>query len=411
MSKIKDIRAREILDSRGNPTIETEVVTKKGFGKASVPSGASTGENEALELRDGGSRYHGKGVLKAVSNVNRDIKDVLKGIDCQNLKKIDQTMIDLDGTEDKSSLGANAILSVSLAAARAAADESNEELYGLIHNKFCPGRKMKIPLPFMNILNGGEHAGNDLAVQEFMVVPEIDGFGKSIRASSEIYQELKKILTDRYGKEATNVGDEGGFAPPLSKTRDAIELILEAVERAGYTSEKEINLAMDAAASEFYKDSGYAIDGTVRNTKQLEDFWTEIIEDYPLLSIEDPFHEEDFEAFSNFSSRIDEMVVGDDLLVTNKKRIEKAIDMGSCDILLLKVNQIGTLTEAIEAARTAQKDGWKVIVSHRSGETTDSFIADLAVAMGAYGIKAGAPARGERTAKYNRLIRINEKIR
>ena len=408
MSKIKDIRAREILDSRGNPTIETEVVTKKGCGKASVPSGASTGENEALELRDGGSRYHGKGVLKAVSNVNKDIRDALIGVDCQNLKKIDQIMIDLDGTEDKSSLGANAILSVSLATARAAADESNEELYELIHSKFCPDRKMKIPLPFINILNGGEHAGNDLAVQEFMIVPEIDGFGKLIRASSEVYQELKKILSDRYGKEATNVGDEGGFAPPLSKTRDAIELILEAVKSAGYTPEKEINLAMDAAASEFYSDSGYAIDGTVRNTKQLEDFWTEIMEDYPFLSIEDPFHEEDFKAFSNFSSRIDEMIVGDDLLVTNPRRIAKAIEMEACDTLLLKVNQIGTLSEAVEAARLAQKNGWKVIVSHRSGETCDSFIADLSVALGSEGLKAGAPARGERTAKYNRLLEIEE---
>lgn len=407
MSKIKDIKSREILDSRGNPTVETEVITKKGRGKAAVPSGASTGENEALELRDGDSRYGGKGVRQAVSNVNEKIKEALVGVNCQKLKNIDEAMAELDGTEDKSSLGANAILSVSLAAARAAADESNKDLYELIHDKFCPDGKMEIPTPFMNILNGGEHAGNDLAVQEFMIVPQLGDFKKELRASSEVYHKLKKILAERYGKEAINVGDEGGFAPPLSKTRDAIELVVEAVEKAGYMPGEEISLAMDAAASEFY-DEGYAIDGSMRNREQLQELWMDLLDEYPILSLEDPFDEEDFEAFAELNQETDEMIVGDDLLVTNPRRIAKAIEMEACDTLLLKVNQIGTLSEAVEAARLAQKNGWKVIVSHRSGETCDSFIADLSVALGSEGLKAGAPARGERTAKYNRLLEIEE---
>ncbi len=409
MSRIKDIRAREILDSRGNPTVEAEVITKKGRGRAAVPSGASTGENESLELRDGGTRYNGKGVGRAVSNIEDRIKEELVGMDCQKLEELDRKMIELDGTEDKSSLGANAILSVSLAAARAAADESNKELYGLIHDKFCPDRKMEIPKPFLNILNGGEHAGNDLAVQEFMIVPCLGDFKKELRASSEIYHELKEILVERYGKEATNVGDEGGFAPPISKTEDALQLVVEAVEEVGYILGEEVGLAMDAAASEFYGD-GYAIDGTVRNTEQLENLWLELFDSFPVVSIEDPFHEEDFEAFASLNKSTDRMVVGDDLLVTNPERIEKAVEMSACDTLLLKVNQIGTLTEAVKAAELAHDNNWKVIVSHRSGETTDTFISDLAVAMGAYGIKSGAPARGERTAKYNRLLRIMEEF-
>ena len=409
MSKIKDIRAREILDSRGNPTVEAEVITKKGRGRAAVPSGASTGENEALELRDGGTRYNGKGVGRAVSNIEDRIKEELVGMDCQKLEELDRKMIELDGTEDKSSLGANAILSVSLAAARAAADESNKELYGLIHDKFCPDRKMEIPKPFLNILNGGEHAGNDLAVQEFMIVPCLGDFKKELRASSEIYHELKEILVERYGKEATNVGDEGGFAPPISKTEDALQLVVEAVEEVGYILDEEVGLAMDAAASEFYGD-GYAIDGTVRNTEQLENLWLELFDSFPVVSIEDPFHEEDFEAFASLNKSTDRMVVGDDLLVTNPERIEKAVEMSACDTLLLKVNQIGTLTEAVKAAELAHDNNWKVIVSHRSGETTDTFISDLAVALGTYGIKSGAPARGERTSKYNRLLKIEEEF-
>ena len=409
MSKIKDLRAREILDSRGNPTVEAEVITKKGRGRAAVPSGASTGENESLELRDGGTRYNGKGVGRAVSNIEDRIKEELVGMDCQKLEELDRKMIELDGTEDKSSLGANAILSVSLAAAQAAADESNKELYGLIHDKFCPDRKMEIPKPFLNILNGGEHAGNDLAVQEFMIVPCLGDFKKELRASSEIYHELKEILVERYGKEATNVGDEGGFAPPISKTEDALQLVVEAVEEVGYILDEEVGLAMDAAASEFYGD-GYAIDGTVRNTEQLENLWLELFDSFPVVSIEDPFHEEDFEAFASLNKSTDRMVVGDDLLVTNPERIEKAVEMSACDTLLLKVNQIGTLTEAVKAAELAHDNNWKVIVSHRSGETTDTFISDLAVALGTYGIKSGAPARGERTSKYNRLLKIEEEF-
>ncbi len=411
MSKIRDIKAREILDSRGNPTIETEVFTKRGFGRAAVPSGASTGRYEALELRDSGSRYHGKGVREAVSKVNNEIKNELVGMKCQRLVDLDRKMIELDGTEDKSSLGANAILSVSLAAARAASDESNKELYELLNEKFFPDRKMKVPKPFLNILNGGEHAGNDLAIQEFMIVPFMGAIEEDIRVASEIYHELGKILVDKHGKYATNVGDEGGFAPPLSKTRDAIELVLEATNGVGCSPENEVKLALDAAASEFCKNGAYSIDGRTMNVDQLEDFWIELLEEYPIHSIEDPYDQNDFDAFASLNEKTETMVVGDDLLVTNPRRIRKCIETSACDTLLLKLNQIGTLTEAVDAAKLAHGDDWKVIVSHRSGETTDSFIADLAVAMGAYGIKAGAPARGERTAKYNRLIRINEKIR
>ncbi|MFP4116776.1 MAG: phosphopyruvate hydratase [Candidatus Aenigmatarchaeota archaeon] len=408
MSKIKNVRAREILDSRGNPTVETEVVTKKGSGKAAVPSGASTGKNEALELRDGGSRYNGKGVRQAVSNVNEKIKETLVGFNCQKLEELDRKMIELDGTEDKGSLGANAILSVSLAATRAAADESNKELYELLHEKFCPDEKMTFPRPFLNVINGGEHAGNDLAVQEFMIVPFVEGTEEKIRSASEVYHELKEILKRKHGKEAVNVGDEGGFAPSLSKTEDVLELLIEAIESAGYKPGEDISLAMDAAASEFYKDKGYGIDGRVMNKEQLEDFWLEIFDNYPVCSLEDPFDEEDFDSFASLNEKTRKMIVGDDLLVTNPDRIERAFERDSCDTLLLKVNQIGTLTEAIESAKLAQENDWKVIVSHRSGETTDAFISDLAVALGAYGIKAGAPARGERTAKYNRLIRIEK---
>ena len=409
MSDIKDIKAREILDSRGNPTVEAEVITEEGIGKAAVPSGASTGENEAVELRDGGKRYGGKGVKEAVSNVENEIREALLGVDCQELEKIDRKMVELDGTEDKSSLGANAILSVSMATARAAANEADKELYELIHGEFSPDGKIEIPTPFMNILNGGEHAGNDLAVQEFMVVPHLSNFDENLRASSEVYHKLKEILTERYGKEATNVGDEGGFAPPLSKTEDSLELLVEALEEAGYAPGEEISLAMDAAASEFYED-GYSIDGTVRNRKQLKELWLELINKYPILSLEDPFHEEDFEVFASLNKETGRMIVGDDLLVTNTDRMERALEAYACDTLLLKVNQIGTLTEAVEAAKLAQNNNWRVIVSHRSGETCDPFIADLAVALGAYGIKAGAPARGERTAKYNRLLRIKETL-
>ncbi len=410
MSKIRDIKSREILDSRGNPTVETEVITKKGRGMAAVPSGASTGKNEALELRDGGKRYVGKGVKKAVSNVGNHIKKELVGMECQRLEELDWKMIELDGTEDKSSLGANAILSVSLAAARAASDEANKSLYKLLNEKFYPDRKMRLPRLFLNILNGGEHAGNKLAVQEFMIIPFLDSVKEGVRLGSEIYHTLEDILEEKYGKEATNVGDEGGFAPTLSKTEDALELVLEAIQSAGYKPGEDVNIAIDAAASEFYEDGGYSIDGRLMNREQLENFWLHVLENYPVHSLEDPYDEENFEAFASLNKSTDMMVVGDDLLVTNPKRIERAVEESACDTLLLKVNQIGTLTEAIEAAKLAHENNWKVIVSHRSGETTDTFISDLAVAIGAYGIKSGAPARGERTAKYNRLLRIEEEF-
>lgn len=410
MSKIQDIQAREILDSRGNPTVQAEVITEDGLGKAAVPSGASTGENEALELRDGGERYLGKGVREAVSNVESEIKEALLGVDSQDLEKIDREMIELDGTGNKSSLGANAILSVSLAAARAAADETNKELYELLHQKFVPGGKMEIPTPFLNIINGGEHAGNDLAVQEFLIVPFLETFRKDIQAASEIYHELEGILEEIYGKPATNVGDEGGFAPPLEKTEKALSLLYEAVENAGYAPGKEVGFALDAASSEFYEDGFYMIDGKRLGSQELQDFWLDLIEKYPVLSLEDPFEENDFSSSGELNKKTDARIVGDDLLVTNPERIEKAARMGACNALLLKPNQIGTLTEAVKAAKLAQDRDWKVIVSHRSGETCDPFISDLAVALGAYGIKAGAPARGERTAKYNRLLKIEKNI-
>jgi enolase len=297
-----------------------------------------------------------------------------------------------------------------MAAARAAADEANKELYVLLREKFNRSGKIKIPTPFLNILNGGEHAGNDLAVQEFMIVPLLDSFDGQMRAASEVYHTLEELLEDKYGPSATNVGDEGGFAPPIDKTEDAIKLVVEAVMKSGYNPGEEVKIAMDAAASEFYENGKYLIDSGARDSAELEEFWLKLIEQYPIISLEDPFDEEDFGSFTSLNQKTEAMVVGDDLLVTNPSRIKRAVEEGSCDTLLLKVNQIGTLTEAVEAANLARENGWKVIVSHRSGETEDPFIADLSVALGTYGIKSGAPARGERTAKYNRLLRISERF-
>lgn len=410
MTQIENIEAREILDSRGNPTIETTVYSKNDKASASVPSGASTGQNEALELRDNTDRYHGKGVREAISNVENRIKKEITGMDCTKTKEIDKKMLKVDGTSKKENLGANAILSVSLASARLAAREQDKHLYQFINDNLFDDVETGTPSPFSNILNGGDHAGNDLSIQEFMVVPQLGNIRKNVRAISEIYHELKNILKSKYGPASTNVGDEGGFAPSIDKTNKALEVVTEAIENSGYKNNEEIEIALDAAATEFYENGKYRIDGNKIDSDELLQLYLNMLDKYPILSIEDPFHEEDFESFKQLNEKTEAMIVGDDLLVTNTDRIEKAIQKNSCDSLLLKVNQIGTLTEAINSAKMSYDNNWEVIVSHRSGETTDTFISDLAVALNSFGIKTGAPARGERTVKYNRLLRIEETL-
>jgi enolase len=407
MSKftIKEVRAREILDSRGFPTVETEVFTKGGFGRASVPSGASIGTYEAIELRDGGQRFYGKGVLNACRNVNEVIAPDIVGMDSCDLSDIDEKMIQLDGTENKSKLGANAILSVSLAIVKAAAHTARVPLF-----KHLNKESRVLPVPLMNIINGGKHAGNNLAIQEFMVIPAgVDSIREALRVGSEIYMELKKFLKDRYGPMAINVGDEGGFAPPIPNAEDAFSSLVEAIKRAGY-SEKEVKLAIDAAASTFFKDGKYSMGGKALSSGELLDYYSTLVEEYPIISIEDPFEEEDYSSFAAITNRLGNkiQIVGDDLFVTNIKRLRKGIDLGAANSILLKVNQIGTLTESIAVAKFAVKNGYTVVVSHRSGETEDCYIADLAVALGTGQIKTGAPARGERVSKYNQLLRIEE---
>jgi enolase len=401
---IKKVIAREILDSRGNPTVEAEVYTKGGFGRASVPSGASTGTYEALELRDGGKRYHGKGVLKACRNINELIAQAINGMDSRFFSKIDSKMVHLDGTENKSKLGANAILAVSLAVAKAAADTAKMPLF-----QYLDKASNILPIPLMNIINGGKHAGNNLAIQEFMIVPVgANSIKEAIRIGSEIYMELKKILIDRYGLLAINVGDEGGFAPPISKSVDALASLVDAVEKAGY--EKETRLAIDAAASSFYKNGAYTVDSKMFSSDELLDYYSGLVKQYPIISIEDPFEENDYHSFALITKKLGNriQIIGDDLFVTSMKRFKKGVGMGAANSLLLKVNQIGTLTDSIEVAKFAIKSGYTIVVSHRSGETEDNYIADLAVALGSGQIKTGAPARGERVCKYNQLLRIEE---
>ena len=406
---IADVSARWILDSRGNPTVETEVVTiGGGFGRAAVPAGASRGKHEALELRDGGKKFRGKGVLNAVRNVNEVIAKKIMGMDSRNQRGIDRVMIKLDGTPNKSKLGANAILSVSLAVAKAAANT-----YGLPLFQYLGGALARVlPVPLMNIINGGKHAGNKLKIQEFMIVPVgADSFSEALRVGCEVYQYLKEYLVENYGKSAINVGDEGGFAPPLKISREALEALRKSVERAGYELGRDVLLALDAAASEFYDEEKgvYEIDGKELTRDELLDYYAELVGKYPIVSIEDPFHEEDFEGFRIAVEKLKGVqIVGDDLFVTNLSRLRKGIEMGAANALLLKVNQIGTLTEAIDAAFESFRNGYNVIVSHRSGETEDTTVAHLAVALNTGQIKTGAPARGERTAKYNELLRIEE---
>ncbi len=408
MSYITAIKAREILDSRGNPALEVDIFTKLTCQSASVPSGASTGKHEAVELRDGGKRYRGKGVQKAIRNVEQKIFPLLRGKDCQDQRKIDEMMVAKDGTENKQKLGANAILGVSLAAARAANAEKKTFLFQHLHKLADVTRKSSMPRPFFNVINGGKHAGNKLAFQEFMIAPKARSFAEALRMGSEVYHQLKEVIEKKHGKEATNVGDEGGFAPPLERAEEGLGLLMEAIQKAGYKG--KIEIAIDCAASEFYKDGKYHLH-TVMSKERLLDYYLHLIKKYPIISIEDPFEQEDFAGFAELRKRSKIQIVGDDLTVTNVKRIQKAIKNKSCDCLLLKVNQVGTLTEALDAAKLAYQNGWKVMVSHRSGETEDTFIADLAVAIGCGMIKAGAPCRGERIAKYNRLLRIEEVLR
>jgi phosphopyruvate hydratase len=412
MSFIEQIWAREILDSRGNPTIEAEVILEDGTqGRAAVPSGASTGENEAVELRDGDeSRYLGKGVLNAVDNVNEKISRELEGLDVLDQTLIDETMITLDGTENKSKLGANAILAVSLASARAAAAFLEIPLY-----RYIGGANAKtLPVPMMNILNGGAHADNNVDFQEFMVMPVgAESFAEALRMGSEIFHNLKSVLKSR--GYSTGVGDEGGFAPNLKSNEEAVETILEAIDKAGYRAGDNVMLALDPAASEFYKDGSYVFkksDNRKLSSDEMAAYWTDWCDKYPIISIEDGMAENDWDGWKNLTDRVGKRIqlVGDDLFVTNVKFLQKGIDLGATNSILIKVNQIGTLTETLDAIELARTNKMTAIISHRSGETEDSFIADLAVATNAGQIKTGSLCRSDRIAKYNQLLRIEEDL-
>lgn len=409
-SVIAKVIAREILDSRGNPTIEATVVLSDGSkGTAAVPSGASTGTHEALELRDGGARYGGKGVLKAVKNVNTSIAKLLAGMDAYNQRQIDGAMINLDGTLNKSKFGANAILSVSMATARAAAISKGVPLYQWIRTAFgLSENKWKMPVATMNIVNGGRHADSGLSIQEFMIVPQNKKFSERVRIGAEVFHALASILTKKGFK--TSVGDEGGFAPEIQNNEQALKLIIQAIKEAGYEPGKQVMLALDMAASEFFKDGLYYLDkdvGGVTADKVIETLhrW---IRNYPIVSVEDCLSEDDWSNWAKISKRMGEQVslVGDDLFVTNTKRIQKGINEGVANAVLIKLNQIGTLSETIDAIYLAKDNGYKVSVSHRSGETADTFIADLAVAVNAEFIKTGSLSRSERIEKYNRLMEI-----
>lgn len=412
MSAIIDIRAREILDSRGNPTVEAEVELESGAtGRAAVPSGASTGEHEALELRDGDKkRYLGKGVLNAVNNIAEKIAPALLTLDASDQASIDRIMIDLDGTPGKSNLGANAILAVSLANARAAADESGLPLYRYLGG---PNATL-LPVPLMNILNGGAHAANNVDLQEFMIAPVgFERFEDALRAGVEIFHSLKSVLQAQ-GK-STSVGDEGGFAPDLKTNEEAIEVILQAVQKAGYKAGDQIVLALDAAASEWWRDSGYVFHKSTnerRNSDEMVEFWKSWVERYPIVSIEDGLDEGDWEGWQKLNQTLGDRVqlVGDDLFVTNTEFLQRGIDEDAANAILIKVNQIGTLTETLQAIEMARRAGYRCIISHRSGETEDTFIADLAVATRAGQIKTGSASRTDRVAKYNQLLRISEEL-
>ena len=410
MSIIVSVHARQILDSRGNPTVEVDVETENGFlGRAAVPSGASTGEYEAVELRDGGKDYMGKGVLKAVANVNDIIAEEIVGMDVFEQNLIDQTMIALDGTPNKSKLGANAILGVSLAVARAAAEELGLPLYRYVGGVSAH----TLPVPMMNIINAGAHSDAPIAFQEFMIMPvNAKDFSHAIQMGAEVFHNLKKVLHDK--GLGTAVGDEGGFAPNLASNEEALEVICEAIKAAGYEPGKDFKLALDSASSEFYEDGKYNLagEGKVKTAAEMVDFYEYLVGKYPIVSIEDGLAEEDWDGWKLLTERLGDRVqlVGDDLFVTNTKRLARGIELGVGNSILVKVNQIGTLTEAFDAMELAKRAGYTCVVSHRSGETEDTFIADIAVAVNAGQIKTGAPARSERVAKYNQLLRIEEML-
>jgi len=410
MTEIKNIKAREILNSRGNPTVEVDVFTSKGLSRASVPSGASTGSNEAFELRDDDKRFLGKGVLKAVDNVNKIISKKLIGYDCTKQREIDSLMVELDGTENKSRLGANAILGVSMAICKAGALGLDLPIYQYI-SKIINCYEISLPIPQMNVINGGKHAGIDNDFQEHMVMPiKANSFKDAIRICSETYHTLKKFLKEKFGVSAIQAGDEGGFVPPIKNVNERLEFIIKAIEELGY--EKQFALAIDSAASEFYHDGKYRILDKKYSSSELVDFYSELCKTFNLISIEDGLGENDWDGWSHLTSELGKkvQVVGDDLLVTNVKRIEKAIGLNACNALLLKVNQIGTVSEALDAFNLARKNKWKTVVSHRSGSTEETFIADLAVGINAGQIKFGAPARTDRNVKYNQLLRIEEEL-
>ena len=405
--KITNVKAREILDSRGNPTVEVDVYLEDGsMGRAAVPSGASTGSREALELRDGGERFLGKGVTKAVDNVNKEIKPIVLGMDAYDQKTLDLKMIEADGTENKEKFGANAILGVSMATMKAAAISKGMPLYKYI------GEGTTLPVPMMNIINGGAHADNKLDFQEFMIIPQRDNIKERVRVGAEVFHNLKKVLNEK--GLATGVGDEGGFAPNLESNSEGFELIIEAIKKAGYIPGKDVKLGIDVAASEFYKDGKYNLIGEGRSltTDELIEYYVELVNKYPIISIEDPVDENDWEGFTKITEKLGDKVqlVGDDLFVTNKKCLQQGIDKHAGNAILLKVNQIGTITETIETINLAKENGYKTIISHRSGETEDTTIADLAVGLDLGQIKTGSMSRTDRICKYNRLIRIEEEL-
>jgi len=411
-SRITDVKARQVLDSRGNPTVEVDVWTQDGSkGRGTVPSGASTGIHEALELRDGDmKRFHGKGVLKAVSNVNNRIRSRVIGKDARAQREIDELMIALDGTPNKKRLGANAILGVSMAVTRVAASSQGKPAYKYLRD--LPS--YKLPVPMMNVINGGKHAGNKLAVQEFQIEPiGASSCSEAIRIGDEVYHSLGSVLKAKYGPSAINVGDEGGYAPPLEMTGDALEAILRAISDAGY-DESTVHIGIDAASSSFYndKDSTYQIDGKKFSSGELENYYEELVRTYPIRTLEDPFDEDDFDDFAQITRKLGNRIkiIGDDLYVTNPERIKIGIRKKATNAILIKLNQIGTVTETLDAIKMSKEAGLDVVVSHRSGETEDTFISHLATSQESLFIKTGAPARGERTAKYNELLRIEEEL-
>ncbi len=407
MPKIKDVIGREILDSRGNPTVEVDVILESGImGRAAVPSGASTGVREALELRDKEDRYMGKGVRKAVEHVNNELRNLVIGMDALDQKALDYAMIELDGTENKERFGANAILGVSMAAMRAAANFKGLPLYKYI------GNGTTLPVPMMNIINGGAHADNKLDFQEFMIIPQRDTIKERVRVGAEVFHNLKKVLNEK--GLATGVGDEGGFAPDLNSNAEGFELIIEAIKKAGYVPGKDVCLGIDVAASEFYEDGKYNLVGEGRSltTEELVNFYEELCSKYPIISIEDPVDENDWEGFRLVTEKLGDKIqlVGDDLFVTNKKCLQMGIDNHAGNAILLKVNQIGTITETLETIELARNNGYKTVISHRSGETEDTTIADLAVGLNLGQIKTGSLSRTDRICKYNQLMRIEEEL-